>query len=121
MSEDRIAQLIGILHEQYPDANWALEGLNENANEFTANGTYGRNGEQVFKTEGIVTESNMDIVATNLKIDKSKEEITGGSAELDLHGKTDSGETFDFEGQIVFQGNGKAKLTVNGKTFILNL
>lgn len=105
----------------YGDANWALTGLNENVNEFTANGTYGRNGEQTFKTEGVVTESNMDIVVSNLKIDKTSEEITGGTAELNVHGSTDSNESFDFEGQIVFKGNGKAVLTVNGKTFVLGL
>ena len=105
----------------YGDANWTLEGLSENVNEFTANGTYGRNGEQTFKVEGIVTESNMDIVVSNLKIDKSNEEITGGSAGMNISGTTDTGESFNFEGQIVFLGNGKARLTVNGKNFILNL
>ncbi len=103
------------------DATWVLEGLSESVNEFTANGSFSRNGEQTFKTEGIVTESNMDIVVTNLNIDKTSEVITGGSAEVNIHGTADTGESFDFEGQIVFQGNGKAKLTVNGKTFILGL
>lgn len=105
----------------YGDANWELTGLNENVNEFTANGTYARNGEQTFKADGIVTESNMDIVASNLKIDKTSEEITEGTAEVNVHGTADGGESFDFEGQIVFKGNGKAKLTVNGQTFNINL
>jgi hypothetical protein len=105
----------------YGDATWELTGLNENVNEFTANGTYARNGEQTFKDDGIVTESNMDITVTNLKIDKATEEITEGSAELTVHGTADSGDSFDFEGQIVFKGNGRATLTVNGKTFNINL
>jgi len=105
----------------YGDATWELTGLNEGQNEFTANGNYARNGEQTFKVEGVVTESNMDIVATNLKIDKGNESITEGTAEVNIHGSTDNGESFDFEGQIVFKGNGKATLTVNGKTFNLSL
>ncbi|MCF8246873.1 MAG: hypothetical protein K9J37_18015 [Saprospiraceae bacterium] len=105
----------------YGDADWVLEGLSQNVNEFSANGTFDRNGEQTFKADGIVTESNIDFVVTNLNIDKSNEEINSGSAKVNVHGSTDSGESFDFEGQIVFLGNGKAKLTVNGKTFIINL
>jgi hypothetical protein len=105
----------------YGDATWELTGLNEAVNEFTANGTYARNGEQTFKVEGTVTESNMDIVVTNMKIDKSNQEITEGTAEVSVHGTADSDESFDFEGQIVFKGNGRATLTVNGKTFNLNL
>lgn len=105
----------------YGDATWELTGLNESVSEFTANGTYGRNGEQTFKTEGIVTESNMDMFVTNLKIDKTTEEIMEGTAEVNVHGSTDSDESFDFEGEIVFKGNGKATLTVNGKTFQLSL
>lgn len=103
------------------DADWVLEGLSENVNEFSATGTFGRNGEQTFKADGILTESNIDFVVTNLKIDKASEEITGGSAEVNVHGTTDTDESFDFEGQIVFLGNGKAKLTVNGKSFVLGL
>ncbi|MCC6725816.1 MAG: hypothetical protein IT258_15000 [Saprospiraceae bacterium] len=105
----------------YGDATWELTGLNETVNEFTANGTYARNGEQTFKVEGTVTESNMDIVVTNMKIDKSSQEITEGTAELSVHGTADGGESFDFEGQIVFKGDGRATLTVNGKTFNINL
>ncbi|MBK8567170.1 MAG: hypothetical protein IPN76_28560 [Saprospiraceae bacterium] len=105
----------------YGDATWELTGLNENTNEFTANGTYARNGEQTFKVDGIVTESNMDIVVTNMKIDKSSEEITEGTAEVNVHGTADGGESFDFEGEIVFKGKGKATLTVNGKTFNISL
>ncbi len=105
----------------YGDATWELTGLNESVNEFTANGTYARNGEQTFKSDGIVTESNMDITVTNMKIDKDSEEITEGTAEVTVHGTADGGESFDFEGQIVFKGGGRATLTVNGKTFNINL
>lgn len=105
----------------YGDANWVLTGLNENITEFTANGNYSRNGEQTFKTEGVVTESNMDLVASNLTINKTSEEITGGSAEFTVTGTADTGESFNFEGQITFKGNGKATLEINGKTFNLSL
>lgn len=102
-------------------SNWVLEGLSESDNLFKTNGTYSRDGEQTFKTEGIVTESNIDFVVTNLTINKASEEIISGSAEVTAHGSTDTGESFYFEGQIVFLGNGKVKLTVNGKTFFLTL
>lgn len=105
----------------YGDANWELTGLAESVTEFNADGNYSRNGEQTFKTEGVVTESNMDMVLTNLKIDKVSQAITEGSAEITVSGTADNGEQFDFEGQITFQGNGKATLTVNGKTFHLNI
>lgn len=105
----------------YGDATWELTGLNETVAEFTANGDYSRNGEQTFKAEGIVTESNMDMVVTNLKIDKTSEAITEGTAEVSVHGSTDAGDSFDFEGEIVFNGNGKATLTVNGKKFNITL
>jgi hypothetical protein len=40
---------------------------------------------------------------------------------VNVHGTADGGESFDFEGEIVFKGNGKATLTVNGKTFNISL
>lgn len=103
------------------DANWALTGLSAGVNEFTANGIYTRNGEQTFKAEGIITESNLNVVVSNLKVDKGSQKITGGTAEVNVHGSADSGESFDFDGKIVFLGNGKAKVTVNGKTFVIGL
>ena len=103
------------------DANWKLSGLSESVNEFLANGVYSRNGEQTFKSDGTYTESKMDMTVTNLAIDKASEEITGGIAQVNASGKTDSGESFTFDGEITFKGNGKATLTVNGKTFNLKL
>lgn len=103
------------------DANWELKGLSASATEFTANGNYARDGEQTIKGEGTFMESNMDIVVSNLKINKTTEEITEGTALVKVTGTADSGQTLNFEGQITFKGAGKATLVVNGKTFNLSL
>jgi hypothetical protein len=63
----------------------------------------------------------LGIAVSNLKVDKGNQKINGGTAEVNVHGTASSGENFDFNGKIVFLGNGKAKVTVNGKTFVIGL
>ena len=103
------------------DGTWKLGGLAESSAVFLANGTYNRNGEQTFKSDGIYTESKMSMTLTNLEVDKDKEVITGGIADVGVSGETADGESFDFEGTIVFKGDGKATLTINGKKFNIEL
>ena len=85
------------------------------------NGAYTRNGSQESKIgqQNSFT-STLTITASNLLVDKSTQEINGGTASFTLEGSGSGGTNITYTGSIVFNGNQSATLTLNGNSYPLN-
>jgi hypothetical protein len=64
--------------------------------------------------------SSVDIVVTNLTVNKSTKTITGGTAAITISVTIPKG-TFNFSGPLTFNGDGTATLIINGTTYNINL
>lgn len=78
---------------------------------------YNRTGTQVlrFGEQKDIT-STLTVNLSALKINKQSYEIESGNGTIVLTGST-AGETFTFNGNIVFNGDNKATLTINGTAY----
>ncbi|MCB0677031.1 MAG: hypothetical protein KDC30_10105 [Saprospiraceae bacterium] len=85
------------------------------------NGAYSRSGTQtskVFNQQTYSSEFSVDV--TDLGIDKSTYEISGGTGDFTLSGENGDGQSFSISGTITFLGNQSAAVTINGQTHTIN-
>lgn len=103
------------------NGNWTVGNL-VTGTAWTFGGTYTRSGSQVssIKSPHSFT-SELTVNASNIMVNKSNTRIESGTASFKLTGSNNAGETFTFEGNIVFNGNGTATVTINGQTFEIPL
>lgn len=94
------------------------------ASEMTANGSYNNSGTldltQLSTQTTINVVNTTSLTLTNLKIDKSDSEITGGTGTFTVSGTAD-GNSFSYTGTITFLGNDQAEVTINGTVYQIDL
>lgn len=102
--------------------NFTLTGLQPSAAQYIVNGTTSRNGTNTSKVRNQYSyTADITSTLTNLTVDKSTYKITGGSCAVTAVLTVSSGSSQTFNGNIVFNGNGTATLTINGNTYTLTL
>lgn len=103
--------------------SWTLSGLNLNTSTpYTFNGTFTRTGTHTSKVRNRYTYTvDMTITVTNLTVSKTTYQITGGTGTVVMTGNVSNGNSYSFNGNIVFNGNGSATLTINGNTYSITL
>lgn len=102
-------------------SDWTIGNLVSGA-AWTINGTYKRTGSQtlsVREQHSLTSELTMNVNSIN--VNKSTMRIDSGNATFKLTGNTSEGNSFTFEGNIIFNGNGTATVTINGQTFEIPL
>lgn len=103
-------------------STFRIAGLTTTATVYVINGEYKRTGTFTSKVENKNTSTTVvDIVVTNLTINKSSKLITAGSATVTVTGTTTKKSTISFTGSVAFNGSGKATVTLNGTAYVVNL
>ncbi|MFD2873546.1 hypothetical protein ACFS5N_13760 [Mucilaginibacter ximonensis] len=101
-------------------ANVTIGGLSSSATSFTINGGYDRKGSFTSKVGNKASgSSEVNISINNVILTKPLRSITGGTAAITISGTTASG-SFSFTGNLVFNGNNQATLTVGTSVYIIN-
>lgn len=104
------------------DWSFKVAGLSPTATSYVLNGTYARTG--TFASKADTTNhgsSNVSVVLTNLKLTKPGRVIAGGTATFTITGSVPKKGAFSYTGTLLFNGDGTAKLSVNGTYFTVNL
>ena len=96
----------------------AVTGLELSASNLSFNGSYNRSGSTVLVTNRATRSlaSTINLNLANIIVDKRNFEIQSGSTTVTISAVTDS-DTFNFSGTVVFNGNNKATLTINGNNY----
>lgn len=101
---------------------WTLSGLDASAETATLDGSYVRNGSQVSKVRNQNTfTSTLTYDLEAISVNKSTHEIASGTASLVFNGLSSNGNSYSYNGSVVFNGNGSATLTINGNTYNIQL
>ncbi len=102
--------------------DWLVENL-LTGEHFILNGNYARTGTQSSKVRNMRTLTSSILVdIDNLHIDKGTQRISTGTGTFTLTGTVDgTSNTFSFAGNIAFNGNGTATLTINGQSYVIDL
>lgn len=89
---------------------------------FLINGSCTRNGSQTrLLRNGNGATSTVAITLTNVAVSKTTRKIQSGSAEVLITGQGSDGQTINSTGSIVFNGDGTATLSINGRTYTITL
>jgi len=99
-----------------------VSALDEAATSYLVNGSYLRIGsfESKIRNKNTST-STVEISIDEVTVDKENHEITSGSATVSIAGEVPDKGGFSFEGTIIFEGNGKATLTIQGTKYDIDL
>lgn len=102
--------------------NWSLTGLLPNAPAYTLNGSFVRNGSHTSKVRNQNTFTVViNTELTNVTVDKTTYRITGGTGTCTAVCSVSNGNSYNFNGSILFNGNNTATLTINGNTYTIQL
>jgi hypothetical protein len=103
-------------------ATFKVAGLTPGATVYVFNGEYKRVGTFTSKVESKNSSTTtVDIVVTNLTINKSTKVVTSGTATVTIVGSTSKNASINFTGALTFTGDGKASVTLNGTGYIVDL
>lgn len=103
-------------------ATVTVAGLEQDSTNFVVNGEYKRAGTFQSKVGNKASgNSNVDIVVTNLILNKPNRKIISGNGTIAITGTGPRGANFSFTGTIVFNGDETATLTINGTVYTVNL
>lgn len=103
-------------------SSFTVAGLTSSATSFAINGQYKRDGSFKSKVDTTNAGSNsIDITVQSLVVTKLNHKIASGSASFTITGNVPKKGNFSYVGTIVFNGDGTAKLTVNGTIYIVDL
>lgn len=101
--------------------NWTISQLLTGAT-WIVNGSYERQGYQESKVREMRTFNSTILYQVNsLNISKADQRITSGTANFTISGQGSDGGSFNITGEIIFNGNGTATVTINGEEFIIDL
>jgi hypothetical protein len=101
--------------------NLKVAGLTNTALNYVANGEYKRSGSYQAKPDTTKAGStSIDLVVKDLTIAKEGKKIASGTATVTLTGTTKKG-SFSYTGTLVFTGNQKALLSIEGKNYTIDL
>ncbi|GIV32545.1 MAG: hypothetical protein KatS3mg031_0080 [Chitinophagales bacterium] len=104
------------------NARYNVTGLSPSDNAYLYNGTYMREGNLQSKAGRQIAFSILTtVVLQDVRINKSNRKIISGSALLTVSGELSNGQGFNYEGSMIFPGNGSVTVTVNGRTFTFTL
>jgi len=103
--------------------DFTIAGLGKTYSTYVINGEYKRSGSFQSKTDTSYHGTHsIDIVFSNLTLIKPLDVIKSGSeATFTISGNMPSKGAFNYTGNIVFNGDDSATLTVNGTVYLLNL
>jgi len=101
----------------------SVSGLQPTSDTYLFNGNFKREGNQqiTLNQNTRSVNSTVSLEITNLTVDKENYEIISGNGTVELTGSTNQGNSFSFEGSIIFNGNGSATLTINGNGYEINI
>lgn len=99
-----------------------IEGLLFSEDNLTYNGNISRSGSQNFMTNfsSKDIESTLNMNLTALVVDKESYSVSSGSGLFNLNIFIDDTE-YDFEGELVFNGDESLSLIINGTTYLIDL
>jgi len=101
---------------------FGVGGLLPTDTAFVINGEYKRAGSFSSKVDTADHgNSNVDIVISSLTLKKPGRMIESGTATFNITGTGPHKGSFSFTGNIVFNGDGTATVTVNGTVYTINL
>jgi hypothetical protein len=91
--------------------------------EYLANITYTRNGTQDSKKGAELSfTSVITATGTDITINKETYEITGGTISVEITGTVEDGDSFEYAGDLVFNGGGSATITLaNGNVYEITI
>lgn len=99
-----------------------VSALDEAATSYLVNGSYSRAGTFESKVRNKNTSTSTVLISIDeIVVDKENEEIVSGSATISITGEVPGKGSFSFNGAIVFEGNAKATLTIDGTTYSVNI
>jgi len=101
---------------------FTVNGLLPTAPDFVINGEFKQSG--AFQSKIDTSKhgnNNIDIVVKGLTVTKPVRTIASGTATIAISGDTPKKGSFSFTGTLVFNGDGTATLTLNGKVYTINL
>ena len=102
-------------------SNWSVSNLIQGEN-YILEGSYIRQGTQQSKVGNQSSfSSTLEIGVNNLQIDKATKHIQNGMASFTLSITGPNSNTPLIEGDIIFNGDGTATITINGNTYTVNL
>jgi len=100
---------------------WVLTGLATSSNSYILNGTVAITGSSKSKVRNKSTATSVsDVTVTNVKINKTTSVITEGALNWSIKGQI-NGQTYAYTATVVYKGNGKADVTINGTTYTISL
>jgi hypothetical protein len=103
-------------------STFTVAGFTQSATSFVVNGEYKRAGSFTSKIGNKASgNSNVDIVVTNLTINKTTRKIASGNATISITGTGPKGVAFSYIGTLVFNGDNTATLTINGTVYNINV
>lgn len=99
-----------------------LSGLALTATNYVINGEYKRSGTFNSKVDSTHHGDNkVDIVLKSLTVVKASHRIASGSATITVSGNVPNKGSFSYDGTLIFNGDGTAKLTLNASVYSINL
>lgn len=100
-----------------------VSGLNAASENYVVNLNLQRDGSQQSKIQMKRSfESDLTVTISNVEVNKNTYQIASGSATASISGQSSTGESFSFQGSIVFLGNGTATLTMpSGAQYTISL
>jgi hypothetical protein len=99
-----------------------VTGLAESDADFILDGTYKRSGSFTIKEgDQKAGSSSVDYTLTAINVDKDGHDIVSGTAKFVLKGSVTGKGTFNYEGNVTFQGSDKAELKIKSETYVVNL
>ncbi len=100
-----------------------LTNISSSESFYLYNGSFSRIGTQTTRIAGRTKNFNSTLLleSTNISIDKSSRTILGGATGFSLTGNLNSGDSFSFVGDIVYNGNDSATVTLNGTSYNVSL
>lgn len=98
--------------------NITVTGLRPSESQYTLNGSYSRTGTQSSKIrEQRNFSSTITVTATNWLVNKTTNQIDGGSATVLITGESSDGLAYSFTGTLTLLGNQEAVLDINGTEY----
>lgn len=89
---------------------------------FLVEGTYTRKGNTTSKVRNRISfTSTLSAILDSVEVEKLTRKIESGAVQITFNGKTNTGQQFNFTGELHYLGNSLATLKINSKTFTINL
>lgn len=101
-------------------SKWVLTGFNPDSAYFSLNGTGTLNGNSVNKEKEDTIISTSDIRFSNIRVNKTTDEITDGTLFWEISG-TVNGESFKYSAVLKFTSKTEAVLTLSDNKYYINI